>query len=480
MNSTSSILRAEVPRALSPLLAPARYKGAHGGRGGAKSHFFAEQLVIRCFREETRAACIREVQNTIRESVRQLLIDKIQKLGLGSFFECLENEIRGANGSLIIFRGMQSYNAESIKSLEGYDIAWVEEAQSLSAVSLRLLRPTIRKEGSEIWFSWNPRHDSDAVDTFLRGPHKPKDAIVVEVNWHDNPWFPEVLKKEKDEDYAADAEMADHVWGGNYEIVSEGAYYARLLMEVERSGRVGHFPHDPARPVKTAWDIGVDDYTAIWFVQDDGVHATVIDYYETSNEGADDIIAAALPEVFLPPQLDERFVGWSKQSALQDLERSAPFTYAAHFFPHDIKSREWGAGARSRVETVMALGLRGVRKGVAVNPVERINAVRRILPIVRFNSTPRVQAGLKRLRRYRRKWNDSLQTYTTPEHDEASHGADAFGEYALNCGIRPAEPPRLQKPTNLVFEADPATGLIASNMTVAEIIKRQERKARRR
>lgn len=476
---SSSILKAEIPRALVPLTKDARYKGAHGGRGGAKSHFFAEQMVLRCYAQETRAACIREVQNTIRESVRQLLIDKIQKLGLGQFFDPLESEIRGANGSLIIFRGMQSYNAESIKSLEGYDIAWVEEAQSLSDVSLRMLRPTIRKPNSQLWFSWNPRHDTDAVDKLLRGPNRPKDAIVVEVNWNDNPWFPEVLRQEKDEDYEADPEMADHVWGGNYEIVSEGAYYARLLVAAEREGRVGHFPYDPTKPVKTSWDIGVDDYTAVWFVQDDGHTATVIDYYETSNEGADDVIARCMPEVFVPPPHDERFVGWSKQTALQELGRATPYTYATHFFPHDIANREWGSGGRSRVQTVLALGVKGIHKGVAANPAERVNAVRRILPMVRFNMTTSVQLGMKRLRRYRRRWNDSLQTYTVPERDDNTHGADAFGEYAINCSIKPKEPPKPLPVKAITYEADPDTGFIKSNVTMNDLIKRMERKAKR-
>lgn len=401
--------------------------------------------MIRCYARETRAACIREIQNSLRESVRQLIIDKIQKLGLGDFFDVLENEIRGRNGSLIIFRGMQSYNAESIKSLEGYDVAWVEEAQSLSEFSLRLLRPTIRKEGSEIWFSWNPRHDTDAVDAFLRGPHVPKDAIVVEVNWNDNPWFPDVLRAEKDRDYAADPEMAEHVWGGGYEIVSEGAYYARLLVEAERAGRVGYFPPRPNALVKTAWDIGVDDYTAVWFVQDDGLHATVIDYYEASGEGADDVIATCMPELFVPPKEDERFADWSRDEALGRLGREMPFKYGVHYFPHDVRMREWGQGARSRVETVVKLGVKNIQKGVAAKPADRIQAVRRILPVVKFHKTPRVELGMKRLRRYRRKWNDALQTYTTPEHDENSHGADAFGEYAINCGLVPPEPPKAEK-----------------------------------
>jgi phage terminase large subunit len=428
-------IRVETPRVFRPLDQPSRYKGAHGGRGSGKSHYFAERLILKAYCDAVRWVCIREVQNTLRDSVHQLLIDKIQKFGLGTFFETLNGEIRGANGSLIIHRGMQSYNAESIKSLEGYDGAWVEEAQSLSDVSWRLLRPTLRKENSEIWCSWNPRHDTDAVDKFFRGPHRPKEAIVVEANWDHNKWLPDVLKAEKDNDYATDPEMADHVWGGNYEIVSEGAYYARLIVEAERDGRVGAFPYDPKRTVATAWDIGVDDYTSIWFVQEDGFHATVVDYYETSNEGADDIVAACLPELFRPPMAEARFVGWSQEEALKVLGRSVPFKYGPHYLPHDIRMREWGHGARSRVETLVGLGVKNLSKGVPAKPADRIQAVRRILPIVRFNQTPRVELGLKRLRRYRRKWNDALQTFTTPEHDENSHGADAFGEYAVNCGI---------------------------------------------
>src|SRR5690349_5238032 len=144
-------IRVEVPRKLKPLLYPKRYKGAYGGRGGAKSHFFAEQIILRCMVRQTRVVCIREVQNSIKDSVRQLLVDKIEKLGVGKLFDALETEIRGPHGSLIVFKGMQSYNADNIKSLEAYDLAWVEEAQTFSQHSLDLLRPTLRKDDSELW-----------------------------------------------------------------------------------------------------------------------------------------------------------------------------------------------------------------------------------------------------------------------------------------------------------------------------------------
>ena len=425
-----STLSIDVPRTYLPLLRPGRYKGAYGGRGSGKSHFFAEQIVLRCFAQTTRAACIREVQNSLKESVKQLIIDKIQRLGLGDAFQVLESEIRGPRGSLIVFKGMQSYNAENIKSLEGFDIAWVEEAQTLSAHSLKLLRPTIRKPGSEIWFSWNPRFDNDAVDAFFRSRERHPDAIVVEVNWYDNPWFPDVLGAEKEHDYAADPETAEHVWGGGYQIITEGAYYAKLLAEAERDGRVGDYPYNPALKLRTGWDIGVDDHTAIWFVQDDGHKAYAVDYYEVSGEGAAQIIPACMPE--LNPDLAEQ------RAALLELGRSTPFRYDTHFLPHDVRVREWGSGARSREETLRGLGVKPIRVGVSQGPSERIQAVRQLLPVLHFNATPRVLKGLSRLRRYSRKFNDAMQTYTTPLHDDNSHGSDALGEYAINCGIRPA------------------------------------------
>lgn len=470
-----SILSVEVPAKLEPLLQPRRYKGAHGGRGGAKSHFFGQLGVMRNFAEPLRGVCIREVQNSIKDSVKNLIEGKIQKMGLGDFFEVTRDEVRGRNGSLMIFRGMQDYNADNIKSLEGFDWAWVEEAQNLSARSWRLLRPTIRKPNSEIWCSWNPRWDTDAVDEFFRGANRPEEAVCVEINWRDNPWFPDVLQKEMERDFQADPEMAEHVWNGGYEIITEGAYYAKLIAAAEKEGRVGSFPYDPKYPVKTSWDIGVDDYTAVWFIQEDGTHATAIDYYEVSGDGADDVISAALPEVFTPNPHDARFFSWDKDATLNILDRKVPFQYGEHYFPHDLKVREWGQGARSRVETVKSFGLKNVRKGARTGPEERINASRRVLPLTRFNNTKRVQLGLKRLRRYSRKMNDHLGTYTTELEDENCHGADAFGEFAVNCAIKLPKTAQPFTPQNHVLTAMPG-GMIQSNMSVRDIIEARKRR----
>lgn len=224
--SSSGLLRIPTPEVFLPLLEPARYKGAHGGRGSGKSHFFAELLVERCLMEpRTFAVCIREVQKSLDQSVKKLLEDKIGALGVGSMFDIKDKEIRTPGGGLILFQGMQNHTAESIKSLEGYTVAWVEEAQSLSQRSLDLLRPTIRSAGSELWFSWNPSQPTDPIDRLLRGSEAMSGAIVVEANWKDNPWFPEVLQEEKEWDQRRDPEKYCHVWLGQYQTNSEARVF---------------------------------------------------------------------------------------------------------------------------------------------------------------------------------------------------------------------------------------------------------------
>lgn len=218
-------LRIETPRVFQPLLRPARYKGAHGGRGSGKSHFFADNLIRRCLVTTTRAVCVREVQRSLEQSVKRLLEDKIQRFNVGDLFRVLNTHIETPGGGVVIFQGMQNHTADSMKSLEGYDIAWVEEAQALSQRSLDLLRPTLRKEDSELWFSWNPRNHTDPVDVLLRNPPRPPGAVVVETTYRDNPWLPEVLRVEMEWDRARDPEKYAHVWLGEYERRSEARVF---------------------------------------------------------------------------------------------------------------------------------------------------------------------------------------------------------------------------------------------------------------
>jgi len=224
-------LTIKTPRWFKPLLTRSRYKGAFGGRGSGKSHAFAEALVERCVLSKTTAVCVREVQKSLAQSVKKLLENKIEELGVSHLFEIQYEKIMGKNGSLIIFQGMSTATADSIKSLEGYDIAWVEEAQSLSQRSLDLLRPTIRKEGSEIWATWNPSLATDPIDSFLRCDNPPPDSIVVQVNYRDNPWLPDVLQAEIDYDMKRDPDKFAHVWLGEYQQNSQARVFKNWTIE---------------------------------------------------------------------------------------------------------------------------------------------------------------------------------------------------------------------------------------------------------
>jgi phage terminase large subunit len=235
-------LRINTPRVFVPLLQQARYKGVHGGRGSGKSHNFAESLIERCILHAgTRWACIREVQKSLEQSVKRLLEDKIEALGVGHLFNIKQYEIETPGGGIIIFQGMQNHTADSIKSLEGFDGAWVEEAQSLSQRSLDLLRPTIRKDGSELWFSWNPNLESDPVDVLLRGEIPPPNSIIIEANYNDNPWFPDVLKSEMEYDRARDPDKYAHVWLGEYQRNSEARVFHNWTVEEFESSKGATF-----------------------------------------------------------------------------------------------------------------------------------------------------------------------------------------------------------------------------------------------
>lgn len=209
-------LTIQTPKIFLPLLKPSRYKGLHGGRGTGKSHVFAENLIELCLMQKTDWVCLREVQKTLDQSVKKLLENKIQKFGVGHLFEVQVNKINCPHGGVIIFQGMQDHTAESIKSLEGFDGAWFEEAQTMSAKSLELLRPTIRKDGSELWFSWNPTKPTDPIELLLRGGNPPDDSIVIQVNYTDNPFFPETLKREMEYDKKENEELFGHIWLGQY------------------------------------------------------------------------------------------------------------------------------------------------------------------------------------------------------------------------------------------------------------------------
>lgn len=352
--------------------------------------------------------CIREVQNTIKDSVRQLLADKIKTLGLEAYFDILDTEIRGPNESLIIFKGMQSYNAANIKSLEGYDIAWVEEAQTLSQHSLDLLRPTIRNDGSELWFSWNPRYKTDPVDKFFR-KNPPEDAISVCVNWRDNPWFPAVLRKDMEHDFSVDPDNAEHVWNGAYGS-SQGAILARWVNQAEREGRITDaVSFDLSLPIELSGDLGFRDTCAWWYWQRKPGGFTVAFYDADSGLDSEDWISRI-------------------QLNLGTLNAKLGKVW----LPHDAKVKTFQSKHSSVEKFLAAFGPQKVGIVPQSRKSDQINAARTVIQRCEFHATD-CDSGLDGLRAWEFEWNDDTNVFSRePVHNWASHPADAF---AYGCQV---------------------------------------------
>jgi phage terminase large subunit len=393
--------KVEFPVKLQPLFEPARYKILYGGRGGAKSWGIARALLVQAAAKPLRVLCAREIQKSISESVHQLLKDQIAALGLNDFYEILNNEIRGKNGSLFLFAGLK-HNVHNIKSKEGVDVCWVEEAQTVSRNSWDTLIPTIRKEGSEIWVSFNPELDTDETYTrFVKSP--PPGAKVIKVNWSDNPWFPEVLHSEMEHlrDTNYDAYLT--VWEGHCKQVLDGAIYANEIRKATEESRFTRVPYDSAKPVDLFLDLGRADKTAIWFAQQVGFEFRLIDYYE--NRGF------AL-------------------SHYMKLLREKPYTYGTVWLPHDAEA-ELLASEKTIAQQFQSQNF-STRIVTRVSVANGIEAARSIFDRCWFDAE-KCADGINCLRRYRYDVDPETGQYSrNPLHDEASHGADAFRYLAVS------------------------------------------------
>ena len=370
----------------------------------------AELLVEQCLLTPgTRAVCIREYQKSLAQSSKYLIESKIGSLGVGQHFEITANEIRTPGGGVILFQGMQDHTAETIKSLEGCRVAWVEEAQTLSKRSLTLLRPTIRVANSEIWASWNPTRKSDAIDEFFRGQDRPDNAVIVQANWRDNPWFPQVLDEERLLDKKRYPERYDHIWEGDYAKAFEGAYFAKVLAEARQQGRIGRVSPDPLLPIRAYFDLGgsgaTADAMAIWLVQFVGQTIMVLDYIE----GVGQVLAHYVNEL-----------------------RSKGYEKALCVLPHDGVNENNITGKRYEQHLQDA----GFKTEVVKNQgrgaaAMRVEAVRRIFGKCWFNEAT-TEAGRDALGYYHERRDDDRNVGLGPEHDWSSHCADAFGLMAIH------------------------------------------------
>ena len=373
----------------------ARYRIYHGGRGGAKSWCFARALLAKGSRKTLRILCAREFMTSMKDSVHKLLSDQIYELGLESFYEITQTSIRGKNGTEFIFAGIKN-NTNNIKSIEGIDIAWVEEASSTSSNSWNVLIPTIRKEGSEIWVSFNPELPTD--DTWKRFVISPPEgAVVVKVDYKDNPWFPEVLDYERRALKARDPAAYANVWEGIPRTNVDGAVFGKQVEFAEIDGRITNVPYDATKPVFTVWDLGWADNTSIFFFQFIGQSIHIIRYLENN----------------------QQTISWY----LAEIQKFG-YVYDTHYLPHDAAAKNLGTG-RSIEEIFRASGAK-IQILERVPVVDSINAARTIFNKCYFDRQ-KCEDGLNCLRHYRYDVDPETGMFSQkPIHDQYSHGADAF------------------------------------------------------
>lgn len=343
-----------------------------------------------------RVLCTREVQKSIKDSVHLLLRDQIKSLGYEALFTILQAEIRGSNGSLFLFAGLSDLTVDSIKSFEGVDVVWVEEGHSVTKRSWSILIPTIRKDDSEIWVSFNPELDTD--ETYVRFVvTPPPDTVLIPMSYRDNPWFPAILEKERQHLQATDPEEYDNVWEGKPKTVVAGAIYKKEILAAVEQRRFRPVPYDPMLLVHTVWDLGWNDQTAILFVQRLGGELRIIDYYEESQTTySQDVMA---------------------------LEKRG-YRYGNDWLPHDGAAKTKGSEGKSGEEILRDLGRKVFV--IPVGDVEAgIKAARAMFPRCYIDSdkAPRLFECLKR---YKRRINHQTQQPEGPLHDEYSHGADTF------------------------------------------------------
>jgi phage terminase large subunit len=393
--------RVELPEKLLPLFQPARYKVLHGGRGSSKSWSVARALVAMAASRPLRVLCARETQKSIQESVHRLLKDQILLLGLEAFFDIQETKIVGKNGSDFQFAGIRQQGVANLKSFEGVDVCWVEEAHVVTKKSWDVLIPTIRKPGSEIWITFNPELDTD--ETYERFVLKPPDgAFIAEVNYSDNPWFPPELEAERLHMQARDPISYENIWAGKPRAAVEGAIYAAEIDRMQREGRFTRVSHDPMLKVHTVWDLGWNDQTVILMVQRAGSELRIIGVYISRFTTFDHDIG----------ELRKLNYRWGKD-----------------WMPHDAKAKTKSSGGKSAEEIVKGLG-----RDVEIVPSEYIETgikyVRDIFPRLWADDTG-AKDWLNALKRYRRTISADGRRTGEPAHDDASHGADALRYLAI-------------------------------------------------
>jgi len=394
----------EFPDKLAFLFEPHRYKVAYGGRGSGKSWSFARSLLIQGAQKPMRILCTREIQKSIADSVHKLLADQIASLKLGGFYEVQQAYIKGKNGTEFSFAGLQQHTVDSIKSYEGVDIVWIEEAHAVVKKSWDVLLPTIRKPGSEIWVTYNPQLESD--ETHERFVTKPApDCVSVLMNYNDNPWFPAVLEQERLHAQATmKPEQYAHIWEGKCMPAVEGAIYFEQMSQTE--SRIANVPHDGLLKTHVIFDLGWNDAMTIILAQKMAGEIRIVHYIEGHQRTLAEY-SAELKEL----KLDDQPMNWGNV-----------------YLPHDGYHKRHQSG-KSDAEVMGQLGWT-VMPVPNMHVEQGINRVREVFPRTYFNRD-RTARLVECLKRYRRQINQQTNEPGAPLHDEYSHGADVMRYLAL-------------------------------------------------
>lgn len=395
-----------IPEKLGQLFEPARYKVLHGGRGSAKSWSIAQIFLVDGMKDRMRFLCVRELQVSIKDSVHKLLKDLIHDLNLEHFYTVTQTSIVGKNGTEFIFEGLR-HNVAKIKSYEGIDRVWVEEAHLVSKISWEVLIPTIRKDDSEIWVSFNPELESDETyQRFVMAP--PSSAIVIEINWRDNPWFPEVLYNEMMELKARDYDSYLTVWEGKCRQALEGAVYADEIRDATLQGRISaKILHDRTRPITLTFDLGHKDMCSSWGLQQIGMEHHAIDFYENCGKA-----------------IDHYLEHWQRKQ----------YIIGKILLPHDGAHETQAAAKVGSIETQVRRAMPNATVLIVPrisNLATGVNAVRALFPRLFFNESE-CSDGLHCLRHYRYGIHPKTRNRTNdPVHDWSSHAAKALEGYAV-------------------------------------------------
>lgn len=414
-----SILNLPTARAFLPLVPPSRYKAIKGGRGSGKSHFVSELLIEDAMAEpgETgeglRAICIREVQKDLAQSSKALIEAKLgaHRITEADGFKVYRDVIQLPGDGLMIFKGMNDYTADSIKSLEGFKRSWWEEAHTATQHSLDMLRPTIRAKGSQLLFTWNPRHKRDAIEQMFCAGQQPTGTTLVTANWRENPWFTAELEQERQDCLRMQPDQYANIWEGEYATSVVGAYFVKEITKAKAEGRIGRVAADPLLTIRLYADIGGTgakaDNFVFWAVQFVGREIRVLDHYEKQGQPIGEHLTWMRSRGYVPGKAQ---IWLPHDGDTQDKV-------------FDVSYRSAFEAAGYPVEVVPNQG-----KGAATM---RVEALRRVFGQMWINEET-TGPGMDAIGWYHEKRDAARGVGLGPEHDWSSHSADALGLVAVS------------------------------------------------